>query len=134
VWSFFLRTFHALLLPSSPPKSRLTWAGQYHNNSQEIDLELLSRQFNTSGGAINLVLQSTASVNKGYDASGTSGFQVQHLPFRPDQLFHEYRFDWLPDRVQFFVDGKFLYEMTENIPTDGKHTDRRRRTIPESLE
>lgn len=92
---------------------------QYHNNSQEIDMEFLSHQFNESQGAVNLVLQSPQSLAQGYDAANTSGFEVQPLPFRPDEKFHEYRFDWTKERVSFYVDGVFLYEMTENVPTEG---------------
>jgi beta-glucanase (GH16 family) len=104
-----------------PTNGNLTCANhlQFHNNSQEIDMEFLSHQFNGSQGAVNLVLQTPESVNHGYDASGTAGFEVQHLDFRPDGMFHEYRFDWTKDRVTFYVDGKFLHEMTENIPTEG---------------
>ncbi|EAT82649.2 hypothetical protein SNOG_10314 [Parastagonospora nodorum SN15] len=80
----------------------------YHNNSQEIDMEFLSHQFNESQGAVNLVLQSPQSLAQGYDAANTSGFE-----------FHEYRFDWTKERVSFYVDGVFLYEMTENVPTEG---------------
>jgi len=82
-------------------------------------LEFLSHQFNQSQGAVNLVLQTPESVVHGYDAAGTKEFVVQPLPFRPDEKFHEYRFDWTPDRVAFYVDGKFVHEMTENIPTEG---------------
>jgi beta-glucanase (GH16 family) len=82
-------------------------------------MEFLSHQFNESQGAVNLVLQTPESVQHGFDASGTSSFKVQPLPFRPDGMFHEYRFDWTADRVAFYVDGAFLTEMTENIPTEG---------------
>jgi len=82
-------------------------------------MEFLSHQFNSSGGVVNLVLQTPQSVNNGYDASGTSGFEVEPLPFRPDDQFHEYRFDWTADRVAFYVDGQYLHEMTENIPVEG---------------
>lgn len=82
-------------------------------------MEFLSHQFNQSQGAVNLVLQTPESVSHGFDAANTSGFHVQALPFRPDQQFHEYRFDWTKDRVAFYVDGDFLYEMTENVPTEG---------------
>lgn len=91
----------------------------FYNNSQEIDMEFLSKQFNNSQGAVNLVLQTPASLAHGYDASGTDEFRVAPLPFRPDDKFHEYRFDWTPNRVSFYVDGNWLYEMTENIPTEG---------------
>lgn len=82
-------------------------------------MEFLSSQFNQSQGAVNLVLQTPESVTHGYDASGTPGFRNQQLPFRPDERFHEYRFDWTKERVAFYVDGVFLYEMTENVPTEG---------------
>src|SRR5262245_65874065 len=82
-------------------------------------MEFLSKQFNESQGVVNLVLQSPESVRNGYDASNTSGYKIQHLDFRPDQKFHEYRFDWSPNRVAFYVDGQFMYEMTQNLPTSG---------------
>jgi len=80
-------------------------------------MEFLSKQFNSSGGVVNLVLQSPESVRAGYDAADTPNYQNKNLPFRPDEEFHEYRFDWSPDRVIFYVDGQFVYEMTEGIPT-----------------
>lgn len=82
-------------------------------------MEFLSKQFNSSGGAVNLVLQNPDSVSHGFDASGTSGFKVKPLPFRPDNAFHEYRFDWTKNRVAFYVDGSLLAEITENVPTEG---------------
>lgn len=82
-------------------------------------MEFLSRQFNNSQGAVNLVLQSPESVIQGFDAAGTSGFQVKQLPFRPDGQFHEYRFDWTKERVTFYVDGTFLHEITDNVPQEG---------------
>jgi hypothetical protein len=99
------------------PLRRSTHTPQFYNNSQEIDMEFLSKQFNSSGGLVNLVLQSPASVRAGYNAADTPNYHVHPLPFRPDDAFHEYRFDWSPDRVTFFVDGQYMYEMTENIPT-----------------
>jgi hypothetical protein len=91
----------------------------YYNNSQEIDMEFLSHEFNSSGGSVNLVLQSPESVAHGNDAAGTSTYKVAPLPFQPDNMFHEYRFDWTADRVAFYVDGDFLWEMTEQIPAEG---------------
>ncbi|KAF2468773.1 concanavalin A-like lectin/glucanase [Lindgomyces ingoldianus] len=90
----------------------------FYNNSQEIDMEFLSKQFNSSQGVVNLVLQTPQSVKEGFDASNTSDFKVQPLPFRPDQEFHEYRFDWSPQKVSFYVDGGWLQDFTENIPSE----------------
>ena len=92
---------------------------QYYNNSQEIDMEFLSHEFNSTGGVVNLVLQSPESVAHGNDAAGTSTYKIAPLPFQPDGMFHEYRFDWTADRVTFYVDGVFLWEMTEQVPTEG---------------
>jgi beta-glucanase (GH16 family) len=91
---------------------------QFYNNSQEIDMEFLSKEFNNSQGAVNLVMQTPESVVHGYDASGTPAYRVQHLDFRPDEKVHEYRFDWSPGSVVFYVDGQWQYEMTDNIPVD----------------
>ena len=82
-------------------------------------MEFLSHQFNESQGAVNLVLQSPQSVSNGFAAQGTNGFVVKKLPFRPDEKFHEYRFDWTPGSVDFFVDGQLLHQMTENLPQEG---------------
>lgn len=81
-------------------------------------MEFLSKEFNNSQGAVNLVMQTPMSVVHGYDASNTSAFKIQALPFRPDEKVHEYRFDWAPGSVNFYVDGAWVYEMTENIPVD----------------
>lgn len=82
-------------------------------------MEFLSKQFNESQGVVNLVLQTPDSVRAGYDAANTSGYRVESLPFRPDEQFHEYRFDWSPESVKFYADGQFLWEMTEDIPSEG---------------
>ncbi|KAF2264764.1 concanavalin A-like lectin/glucanase [Lojkania enalia] len=93
----------------------------YYNNSQEIDMEFLSHQFNGSTGAVNLVLQTPEAVNDGFDASNTSVFKVYPLGFRPDEKFHEYRFDWSPESVAFYIDGELAYVMAENVPTTSSH-------------
>ncbi|KAL1596327.1 hypothetical protein SLS60_008972 [Paraconiothyrium brasiliense] len=117
----------------NPLKNGQAWSGDsvnggdaglklwFYNNSQEIDMEFLSKQFNQSQGTVQLVLQSPQSVRNGYDASSTAGYQAQHLPFRPDEKFHEYRFDWTPDSVIFYVDGRVVHEMTQNIPSAPGH-------------
>lgn len=94
---------------------------QYFNDTQEIDLEFLSGQYNESSHPVNLVLQSPESLKNGFDAAKTGGFDVQQLPFAPDDGFHEYRFDWAPDSVSFYADGVLLRTMTENIPTSPGH-------------
>ncbi|KAI9718450.1 MAG: hypothetical protein M1812_004171 [Candelaria pacifica] len=93
----------------------------YFNNSQEIDIEFLSSQFNASASLVNLVLQSPASADAGFNAANTPTFDLYQLPFQPDAGFHEYRFDWTKDKVSFYADGQWLRDMTQAVPTDPGH-------------
>lgn len=98
---------------------------QFWNNTQEIDMEFLSRQLPVSSsdntGLVNLVIQSKQSEAQGYNAQGTSGFEAHTLPFRPDTDFHEYRFDWVPGKVSFYADNVLLKIMTDEIPNAPGH-------------
>ncbi|KAK4169284.1 beta-glucanase [Cladorrhinum sp. PSN259] len=96
----------------------------YFNDTQEIDMEFLSKDFNSSNGSypVNLVLQSRDAVMAGFDASKTSNFVKAYLPFDPAGDFHEYRIDYLPGRVFFYADGIVLAEMEGNaVPTSPGH-------------
>ncbi|KAK7608512.1 hypothetical protein JOL62DRAFT_580852 [Phyllosticta paracitricarpa] len=93
----------------------------FRNDTQEIDMEFLSKQLNDTSNPVNLVLQSPQSAQAGYDASHTQTYNVYPLPFRPDDGFHEYRFDWLDDRVSFYADGQWLKDMTIDLPNSAGH-------------
>ncbi|KAI0603495.1 glycoside hydrolase family 16 protein [Biscogniauxia sp. FL1348] len=97
----------------------------YQNDTQEIDMEFLSAEFNRDNGTfpVNLVLQSKAASDAGYDASGTGDFRKVTLPFDPTADFHEYRFDFLRDRVLFYADGGApLAELTgSGVPATPGH-------------
>lgn len=84
----------------------------YRNDTQEIDVELLSAQQQQSSHIANLVLQSTQSLQAGFNAAGTPSFLPYHLPFDPTAGFHEYRYDWTPTAVSFYADGLLLDTMT----------------------
>ena len=84
-------------------------------------MEFLSKQFNDSSSAVNLVLQTPLSMAAGYDASNTADFKAEALPFRPDEEFHEYRFDWSPEKVSFYADGQWLHDMTRYSPNSPGH-------------
>lgn len=88
----------------------------YHNDSQEIDMESLSRQQNSSAHPINLVIQSADSVDAGFNAAGTADFVPYDLDFDPSEAYHEYRFDWMPGRVDMWADGKWLHSFIEGTP------------------
>ncbi len=95
--------------------------GQYYNDTQEIDMEFLSQNFNTTSNPVNLVLQSPASEEAGFDAANTGTFKAHELPYDPSGAFHEYRFDWSPDSVSFYADGVLLNTMNKAIPTSAGH-------------
>ncbi|TAQ88366.1 hypothetical protein B7494_g3312 [Chlorociboria aeruginascens] len=96
----------------------------YFNDSQEIDMEFLSSQFDPESNffPVNLVLQSIASVQAGYNAATTGNYIVAHLPFNPTTGFHEYRIDFIPGNVIFYADGSVLAAMnTSAVPTSPGH-------------
>lgn len=97
---------------------------QYFNDTQEIDMEFLSREFDPVKKIYpaNLVIQSEASRKAGYDASKTGTFKVVNLTFDPTAGFHEYRFDYLPNRVLFYADSQLLAEMNgTSVPSGPGH-------------
>ncbi|KAG5772350.1 hypothetical protein H9Q72_001453 [Fusarium xylarioides] len=97
---------------------------RYFNDTQEIDIEFLSQEFDHDNGIypINLVVQSKKSLEAGYDASKTGSFKRVELDFDPTDAFHEYRFDYLPGQVLFYADGKLLAHMKgADMPSSGGH-------------
>ncbi|KPM46286.1 hypothetical protein AK830_g312 [Neonectria ditissima] len=96
----------------------------YLNDTQEIDVEFLSREFNFEEGIypVNLVIQSKQSREAGYDASKTDTFKRIDLDFDPTAGFHEYRFDYTPGKVVFYADSKRLAVMQGGaIPSAAGH-------------
>ncbi|KAL2164094.1 hypothetical protein VTH06DRAFT_3308 [Thermothelomyces fergusii] len=98
----------------------------YFNDTQEIDMEFLSKDFNASNGSypVNLVLQSREAAAAGHDASATGAgrFVQAQLPFDPTAGFHEYRIDYLPGRVSFYADGAALAHMEgAAVPSSAGH-------------
>ncbi|KAI5460047.1 concanavalin A-like lectin/glucanase domain-containing protein [Mariannaea sp. PMI_226] len=96
----------------------------YFNDTQEIDIEFLSREFQPADSIypVNLVVQSTQSREAGYDASKTGTFKRVNLTFDPTADFHEYRFDYGPRQVVFYADSKKMALMEgDAIPSVGGH-------------
>jgi beta-glucanase (GH16 family) len=92
----------------------------YYNDTQEIDMEFLTKDFNPSNNSfpVNLILQSTASKAAGYNAAHSGNMITSYLPFNPTVDFHEYRIDYLSDRVFFYADGQQLALLdTSAVPT-----------------
>ncbi|KAL8729788.1 MAG: hypothetical protein Q9166_004511 [cf. Caloplaca sp. 2 TL-2023] len=83
----------------------------YKNESQEIDVELLSFQDTDSkpDGEVHFVLHA--------EGPSDNRHLAPHVPFHPSDGFHEYRFDWSPGRVAFYTDGKYMGDLTDGVPS-----------------
>ena len=80
----------------------------------------MSSTFNSTSNPVYLVMQSPKSEDMGYNAQGTSTYNVAQLPFNPTTDFHEYRFDWINNKVSFYADGMWLHdENYQYTPSNG---------------
>lgn len=96
----------------------------YLNDTQEIDMEFLSHEYNAGKRVypVNLAIQSRKSMEAGYDASRTTTYKRVKLDFDPTAAFHEYRFDYLPGRVVFYADSVELAVMDgDEMPSASGH-------------
>lgn len=97
---------------------------QYHNDTQEIDIEFLNKEFDIGNSTfpLNLVVHSLESQADDYDPMESGSFIKVQLPFNPTTDFHEYRIDYLPGRIRFYADDEVIAEMDgPGIPTAGGH-------------
>lgn len=77
----------------------------YTNNGgwDEIDVEFLGKD--------------TTHIQLNYYTKGVGGHEFWYdLGFDGADDFHEYAFEWLPNSITWYVDGKAVYRATENIP------------------
>lgn len=97
---------------------------QYYNDSQEIDFEALSSQYDFQNKTypLNLVLQSQQSARQGFSSTASGDWKVINLPFDPTDGFHEYRIDFVPGNVIYYGDGQVLAVInTTAVPTSPGH-------------
>ena len=72
---------------------------------KEIDIEI----FNDPSGRILFTT---------YAGGEETNNVEKKLSFDPTADFHNYRFDFYPERIDFYVDGKLLHRFTEGLPED----------------
>jgi beta-glucanase (GH16 family) len=87
-------------------------------------MEFLSKDFHTSNNSypVNLVLQSREASQAGYNAQLTGNFIKAYLSFNPTTDFHEYRIDFIPNKVLFYADGQLLGQINGSaVPTMAGH-------------
>ncbi len=88
---------------SSVPGAVVGWFTYLGNPLNEIDLEFLTRDPRKAHFTLH-------HIRTGVDHA-TPG-----MPFDPSAAFHEYRFDWYVDRVEYYVDGKQYATLTNKVP------------------
>ncbi|MBO4524095.1 MAG: glycoside hydrolase family 16 protein, partial [Ruminococcus sp.] len=89
--------------------SFFTYTGPSDDNPwDEIDIEVLGKD--------------TTKVQFNYYTNGQGNHEKMYdLGFDASQGFHTYGFDWQPDHITWYIDGKAVYTANQNIPkTAGK--------------
>jgi beta-glucanase (GH16 family) len=85
----------------------------YESDTQETDIEWLSdAQSDSNGGTRYLWLTNQATT-----AGGNATISNILPPAHPTSTEHEYRIDWTEGLVQWYVDGRKVFETTENVPS-----------------
>ncbi|MBQ7990433.1 MAG: glycoside hydrolase family 16 protein [Oscillospiraceae bacterium] len=85
--------------------SFFTYTGPSEKNAwDEIDIEFLGKD--------------TSIVQFNYFTDGKGEHEyVYDLGFDAAEDFHDYAFEWHPDHISWYVDGKEVHTVTEEIPT-----------------
>ncbi len=85
--------------------SFFTYTGPSENNPwDEIDIEILGKD--------------TTKVQLNYYTNGVGNHEYFYdLGFDASEGFHTYGFDWQPDHITWYVDGKAVYTAYDNIPS-----------------
>ncbi len=85
--------------------SFFTYTGPSEDNPwDEIDIEILGKD--------------TTKVQLNYYTNGVGNHEFMYdLGFDASEGFHTYGFDWQPDYIAWYVDGKEVYRATDNIPS-----------------
>jgi hypothetical protein len=104
-------------MQTSPINGTCAASFWYHNDTQEIDIELLSRQQRRGRHPVNLSIHSEESAGDDNDTSNTTSTIDHQLGFDPAKGFHEYRYDWSQEVVNFYTDGKWTGALDDFLPT-----------------
>lgn len=85
--------------------SFFTYTGESDKNPwDEIDIEILGKD--------------TTQVQLNYYTNGTGKHEYMYnLGFDASEGYHKFGFDWQPDHITWYVDGKQVYTANSNIPS-----------------
>jgi beta-glucanase (GH16 family) len=92
-------------LPDAPSSITAFFLYEPPDYASEIDIEIYN---DTS----RRIMFST------YCGGGQTHSQTMKLPFDPTSGFRDYRFDYAPGSVKFFVDGRLMKQWTTGIPAN----------------
>ena len=85
----------------------------YKSDTQEIDIEWVSDPTSQSNPGVPRLWFTDQNVN----GNGPSTNTNIAPPADATTAEHEYRFDWAPGLVAFYVDGKQEWNTTQNVPS-----------------
>ncbi|KAF6831183.1 hypothetical protein CPLU01_06881 [Colletotrichum plurivorum] len=85
----------------------------YWNGTQEIDIEWLSDPASLSNQGTRWLWLT----NQDADLNGQKTINNILPPSNPTVEEHEYRIDWTPGLVKWFVDGTQVWQTTSDVPT-----------------
>jgi beta-glucanase (GH16 family) len=100
---FFYGTYRASIKMSSVPGAVVGWFTYLGKPLNEIDVEFLTRDPRKAHFTLH-------HIKTGVDHA------TPIMPFDPSAAFHEYRFDWYTNRVDYYVDGKQYATLTNKVP------------------
>ena len=100
---FFYGTYRASIKMSSVPGAVVGWFTYLGKPLNEIDVEFLTRDPRKAHFTLH-------HIRTGVDHA------TSDVPFDPSAGFHEYRFDWHTNRVEYYVDGKQYATLTNQVP------------------
>ena len=100
---FFYGTYRASIKMSSVPGAVVGWFTYLGKPLNEIDVEFLTRDPRKAHFTLH-------HIKTGVDHA------TANMPFDPSAAFHEYRFDWYTNRVEYYVDGKQYAMLTNQVP------------------
>ena len=100
---FFYGTYRASIKMTNAPGAVVGWFTYLGNPLNEIDVEFLTRDPNLAHFTLHHIQTSVDHASK-------------TVPFDPSTAFHEYRFDWYKDRVDYYIDGQPYATLTNKVP------------------
>ncbi|TKA71562.1 hypothetical protein B0A49_09702 [Cryomyces minteri] len=85
---------------------------QQCQKGHHVDLSVISSGASTNPSSAYAITTSELSHANGDDASTTSGFKKLSVPFVASAGIHEYRFDWTPSKLAYYIDSVWQFDIS----------------------